>query len=155
MDIRVEWFQRFMDRKKQSIDPREGGSLGARFEAATRRMMVQIQGLQRSRSATGASVSAAVQLHDLEPAVRLLDELEAEKAARRSDLEREARDADGWEARAMQAVNAGDDALARQALAGRRDCVTRVTWARQDLEMIERSIAMLRPVIDMMRGAPE
>ena len=105
-------------------------------------------------SARGGS-TPATRVHDLEPVLRLMAELEGRRPELRNELGLELGKAEEWEKRAMAAVNLGDDALARFALDQRRDCLTQAARHRCDLETIELSLATFRSFIDQLRGVLE
>jgi phage shock protein A len=94
-------------------------------------------------------------VHDLEPVLQLMAELEAQQPALRTECEVQMGCAEEWERRAMLAVNLGSDELAREALERRRGCLTWAARHRGDLEAIELFLGTIRSFIDPLRGGAE
>jgi hypothetical protein len=125
------------------------------LDTALQRFLAQINRLRGAPPSARDGSPSATRVHDLEPVLQLMAELEGRKPDLLRESELELGNAEEWEKRAMAAVNLGDDDLAREALERRRGCLTWAARHRGDLETIELSLATFRSFIDQLRGVSE
>jgi hypothetical protein len=125
------------------------------LDAAIQRFAAQINRLRGAPRSAKDSSPSATRVHDLEPVLLLMTELEGRQPELRSEGEQQLAWAEEWERRAMLAVNLGSDDLAREALERRRGCLTWAARHRGDLEAIELFLGTIRSFVDQVRGVPE
>lgn len=127
----------------------------APLETAIQRFLAHIDRLRRAPGSANRGSRAGTRVHDLEPVLRLIAELEGQQPGLLRDGEQARRDAEEWEKRAMLAVNLGDDGIARIALDARRACLMRAARHQGELDTIELSLTTFRSFVEKLRGVPE
>jgi hypothetical protein len=125
------------------------------LDAALQRFAAQINRLRGAPPSAKGGSPSATRVHDLEPVLQLMAELEDRQPELLRELEVQLGWAEEWEKRAMTAVNLGGDDLAREALQRRRGCLTLAARHRGDLEAIELFLGTIRSFIDPLRGGAE
>ncbi len=125
------------------------------LDTAIQRFLAQIDALRGAPRSTKGGSPSAIRVHDLEPVLLLMAELEGRQPELRTELEAQLGWAEEWERRAMLAVNLGSDELAREALQRRRGCLTLAARHRGDLEAIELFLATIHSFIEPLRGGAE
>jgi hypothetical protein len=125
------------------------------LDTAIQRFLAQIDALRGAPRSTKGGSPSAIRVHDLEPVLLLMAELEGQQPELRSERDLQLGWAEEWERRAMLAVNLGSDDLAREALERRRGCLTWAARHRGDLEAIDLFLATIRSFIEPLRGGAE